>query len=117
MRTIAIETDTLSTGWTVVVARIPPRVCGAPNTAAATRVRQVIAGVNPDAFDPVPEAVAVAVQRDVPLESKPPNCDGCHEAVRTPRASFPPYVDLDQEDDTGEPYIVPGCATGVCGLD
>jgi hypothetical protein len=25
--------------------------------------------------------------------------------------------DPEQDDDTGEPFPVPGCATGVCGMD
>lgn len=139
MRTIAIESDTLSTGWTVVTARIPPRVCGAPNTAATDRLKQVIASVDPSAFDPVPEAVAVAVQRDVPLEAKPPNCDGCHATVNVPRANFPPFTTFrdsipkdtptvprdsvwqfaedDRDDDEGEAIhgYPPGVACNVTG--
>ena len=107
MRTIAIETDTLATGDTLIVARVPPRMCGAPNVAAAERVRQVIAGVNPDAFDPVPEGVAGAAIRDIPLEAKTPNCDGCTDAVFIPRANFPPFVIDDDYGGPAEPARYP----------
>lgn len=126
MQTIAIESDTLHTGWTVFTARIPPRVCGAPNTAATERVRQLVASVNPAAYDPLPEAVAEAVVRDAeyvfrqssePVLTVPPNCIGCIAEVRTPRASFPPFVDPEREDDTGEaiPGYPPGVACNVTG--
>ena len=115
MRTIAVESDTLATGWTIVTARIPPRVCGAPNTGATQRAREVLGAIEPDAFDPMPEAVAAAVQRDIP----PPNCDGCIAEARTPRASFPPFVVDDRDDDEGslaEPArYPPGVACNVTG--
>ena len=64
-----------------------------PNAASAMRAEALLKSVTPEAFVPVPAPAPEPEPQPFPLR------------------------DPLQDDDTGEPYVVPGCATGVCGMD
>lgn len=73
---------------------IPPKRNGEPNAVAAMQALRLASHVNPDAFDPVETAAPVVVSHAM--------------AAAMLRDQVPP------EDDEGEPYPIPGCATGTC---
>ena len=60
-----------------------------PNVYSHARLMQALNNIVPEAGDPPPP---------------PP------KTICAPR-------DVEREDDTGEEYIIPGCATGACGVD
>ena len=118
MQSIETQTEELAGGWLRVKALIPPRVCGLPNVACAARVQYLAENVAPAAFDPITPQVAEATKiprANFPPFVQPPNCDGFNPAAES-RGINPP-IDPEQEDDTGEPYVIPGCAAGQCGVD
>lgn len=64
-----------------------------PNVESAARAARLLASLMLEAEEPPP-----AIDEPLPIPEQP-------------------FPDPEQEDDTGEPYTVPGCATGVCGMD
>lgn len=83
--------------WTLT---IPPAASEAEAFALAEAIRSVPSAV---AFVPTnPDPFAASAIADEPPERMP--------YVVPPR-------DPMQDDDTGEEYTIPGCATGACGLD
>ena len=66
-----------------------------PNAASAMRAEALLKSVTPEAFVPAP------VQESVP----------------EPVQASHPIPDPEKDDDEGEPYVVPGCANGLCGMD
>lgn len=73
------------------------------SSAKATAALAAIQALPADsAYTPNPDPFAASPVADDPPERMP--------YVTPPRDPF-------QEDDTGEPYTIPGCATGACGMD
>ena len=70
---------------------------------------------------PVEEAYAASTRPE--MIQRVLRCLGIepHEAyfefANSERPGAVPRIDPEREDDTGEPYAIPGCATGSCGVD
>ena len=92
---------------------IPPRRNGGPNVGAYGAVMSLLATVVPDAYDPEPVPLAaeqIALADGVTATGAgllPHNI--AFAAIRD--GAVPP------EDDEGEPYPIPGCASGACQGD
>ena len=90
---------------------IPPRRNGEPNAVAAMQALRVASRINPDAYDPqeVPaEQIALADGVTATGAGLLPH-NIAFAAIRD--GAVPP------EDDEGEPYPIPGCASGACQGD
>jgi hypothetical protein len=88
-----------------ITTYIPPRRNGGPNCGAYGAVMVALAKIVPDAFDPEPSAQpAASAPMPVPIPA-PLAAEMLRDGVVPP------------DDDEGQPYPIPGCATGVCRGD
>ncbi len=80
------------------------RICAVVDSAAKAAAAAVALQELPEeaAYKPHPDPFAASPVADDPPERMP--------IVTPPR-------DPMQDDDEGKEYTIPGCATGVCGLD
>lgn len=90
-----------------------------PNTYSHQRLMQALNNIVPEAGDP-PAAPALRLVEAVPAPHRWISPGGRVyntrlEAVQNGEQMVSPYVRPD--DDEGEPYVIPGCATGACGID
>lgn len=81
-----------------------------PNKATFQALLGAINKINPAAFTPdvVPHGIAAALIRDIPAREL------CSPEGVVPARIIPSGK---ADDDEGEPYVIPGCATGQCGVD
>lgn len=76
-----------------------------PNAFSHQRLMQALNNIVPEAGDPPPP---------------PPKtiCSNTNATLRDLAEDLQRRLDeAEREDDTGEEYTIPGCATGSCGVD
>lgn len=84
-----------------------------PNQGSHSALMRSLNNITPEAYEPGPPPPLTA-EREAIAAGEPATCGGASSQIEPLEPRLQGIRDPEQEDDTGEPYPIPSCATGAC---